>query len=122
MAAPKVSILPTGAKLWTPSCDEIYKPRTSQHFPTLEDAFLFYREYGRQGGFDVRKSGQKSDRRGNVVSKVLQCNCGGNPTPGKLKSKDNMVAESSQDRRTTSRRCLCEARCLKPQGNGFLLS
>ena len=44
---PKVLILPSGAKKWIPSCDKIYKPRTSQHFPTLEDAFLFYREYGR---------------------------------------------------------------------------
>ena len=38
---PKVLILPSGAKKWIPSCDKIYKPRTSQHFPTLEDAFLF---------------------------------------------------------------------------------
>ena len=68
---PKVLILPSGVKKWIPSCDEIFKPRTSQHFPTLEDAFLFYREYGRQGGFDVRKSGQKSNRKGNVVSKVM---------------------------------------------------
>nr|XP_017239627.1 PREDICTED: protein FAR1-RELATED SEQUENCE 1-like [Daucus carota subsp. sativus] len=102
---------------------EYPKVSAPKHFPTLEDAFLFYREYGRQGGFDVRKSGQKSDRRGNVVSKVMQCNCGGNPTPGKLKSKDDMVVESSQDRRTTSRRCLCEARIvLKAAGQrGFVV-
>ena len=85
--APRIVVTPSGDKVWIPSCDDVYKPRTNQHFQTLEDAFIFYREYGRQGGFDVRKSGQKSNRSGNVVSKKIMCNCGGSSTPGKSKFK-----------------------------------
>ncbi|KAL1802909.1 hypothetical protein ACET3Z_031556 [Daucus carota] len=95
VAAPKVVVTP-GDKFWIPSCDDVYKPRTNQHFQTPKDVFLFYREYERQGRFDGRQSGQKSNRSGNVVSKKIMCNYGGSPTPGKSKFKDDMAADSSQ--------------------------
>lgn len=46
---------------------------TNMHFPTLQDAYLFYREYGRIRGFNVRKSIEKSDWRGNLLAKYIQC-------------------------------------------------
>ncbi|WOH13726.1 hypothetical protein DCAR_0833237 [Daucus carota subsp. sativus] len=51
------------------------------------------------------------------------CNCGGTPDPGKSKLKDDMAAESSQVRKTTSRRCECEAHIvLKAAGlRGFVI-
>lgn len=100
---------PNGSKTWTPNCDEKYKPHTNKHFLTLEDAFIFYQEYGRQCGFDVRKSSQRSDKLGNVISKYIQCSHGGSPNTDKAKLVEEFVTEGSQIRRTTSKRCYCPA-------------
>ena len=80
---------PNGTKFWTPNCDKAFGPHTNQHFQTLDDAFIFYREYGRQCGFDVRKSTERSDGRGNLLAKYFQCSRGGNPDVNKGKNVDN---------------------------------
>lgn len=113
-----------GNKIWTPECDIIHKPHTNQHFPTLEDAFLFYREYGRQCGFDVRKSTEKSDRRGNLLAKYIQCSHAGSPTHNKTKLVEDFVVSGSETiRKSTSIRCNCKAQIiLKPAGQrGFVI-
>ena len=46
-------------KFYTPKCNEKHKSQLNQHFPTLEHAYQFYREYGRLCGFDVIKSTKK---------------------------------------------------------------
>lgn len=92
------------------------------HFPTLEDAYLYYKEYGRQCGFDVRKSSKKSDRRGNLLAKYMQCSRGGNPYANKLRDRDGNYIEGPC-RRTTSHRCFCMAQIiLKPAAvRGFVI-
>nr|XP_017221431.1 PREDICTED: protein FAR1-RELATED SEQUENCE 5-like [Daucus carota subsp. sativus] len=105
-------VSPNGSKFWTPNCDKVFKPHTNQHFPTLEDAFSFYREYGRHCGFDVRKSTERTNSRGKLLAKYFQCSRGGNPDANKAKTVD-----SSQNRRTTSSRCFCPAQIImKPAG------
>lgn len=53
-------------KNWIPKCDDKKKPHKNQHFSTLKDAYVFYRNYGSSCGFDVRYSTQKTDKKGNV--------------------------------------------------------
>ena len=107
-------VSPDGIKSWTPKCDEQHKPKLNMHFPTIEDAFLYYKEYGRQCGFDVRKSTLKTDRQGNIKAKYLQCSRGGNPYANKLRDRDGNYIEGPC-RRTTSQRCFCWAQViLKP--------
>ncbi|WOG92215.1 hypothetical protein DCAR_0311478 [Daucus carota subsp. sativus] len=92
------------------------------HFPTLEDAYLYYKEYGRQGGFDVRKSTKKTDRYGNILAKYMQCSRGGNPYANKLRDSSGNYVEGPS-RRTSSQRCFCRAQIiLKPAAiRGFVI-
>ena len=50
-----------GIKYYTPKCDVSKTPYANQQFATIEDAYVFYREYGRICGFDVRYSSKKSN-------------------------------------------------------------
>ncbi|KAK1351608.1 hypothetical protein POM88_054180 [Heracleum sosnowskyi] len=111
-------VTPDGRKFWTPNCDVTEKPFLNQHFPTLEDAFIFYREYGRICGFDVRKSTQKSDGHGNVKAKHIQCNRAGWPKPKKAKYDEIAVQSPKKRRRTSSRRCGCKAQIVM-KSSGF---
>ena len=114
-------VAPNGVKFWTPKCEESKKPQVNHHFPTIEDAFLFYKEYGRSCGFDVRKSSKKPYKRG-TYAKHIQCSHGGGPGKKILNGFDDAVVEGSQ-RRTTSQRCYCKAKIvLKPAGvRGFVI-
>lgn len=115
-------VSPDGTRIWTPKCDDKDKPQLNKHFPTLQDAYLYYKQYGRMCGFDVRKSTKKSDSRGNIIAKYMQCSRGGNPYANKLKDKaGNYIAGPS--RRTTSQRCFCRAQIiLKPAAvRGFVI-
>lgn len=113
-----------GSKYWTPKCDDKNKPHTNQHFPTLEDAYVFYVDYGRICGFDVRKSTKKTNKCGELNAKYVMCNRGGNPSKTKSDLSSENVGEGRKvRRRTTSRRCNCKARIImKPVGpKGFVL-
>ena len=113
---------PDGVKFWTPICENSKKPQLNQHYPTLEDAFIFYKEYGRICGFDVRKYTKRTDRFGNLYAKYLICNRGGSSRPKKLLDDVGNVVEGPF-RKTSSKRCNCPAQVvLKTAGNrGFVL-
>ncbi|KAK1402689.1 hypothetical protein POM88_002294 [Heracleum sosnowskyi] len=113
-----------GRKNYLPKCDDKQKPHTNQHFATLKDAYKFYWAHGRICGFDVRKSTEKSDRKGNFKAKYIQCNRGGSPYQNRSKLLDeNGVEGTHRRRKTTSRRCNCRALIImKPAGpKGFVI-
>ncbi|XP_017228981.2 protein FAR1-RELATED SEQUENCE 5 [Daucus carota subsp. sativus] len=89
---------------------------------SLEDAFIFYKEYGRICGFDVRKYTKRTDRFGNLYAKYLICNRGGSSRPKKLLDDVGNVVEGPF-RKTSSKRCNFPAQVvLKTAGNrGFVL-
>ena len=64
-------LYPNGIKNQTLKCDDKHKSRLNMHFPTLENAYLHYKEYRRQCGFDVRKSTKRTDisKRSHQVAK-----------------------------------------------------
>ncbi|XP_074327578.1 protein FAR1-RELATED SEQUENCE 5-like [Apium graveolens] len=107
-----------GTKNWIPKYEDKDKPHTNQCFPMLEDAYVFYRNYGRIYGFDVRKSTKKTDNKKQLLAKYIQCNKGGSPYQNKSnKSDENGVEEKQIRRRTKSRRCNCKALIImKPAG------
>ena len=111
---------PDGVKFWTLICEDSKKPQLNQHYPTLENAFIFYKEYGRICGFDVRKYTKRTDRFGNLYAKYLICNRGGSSRPKKLLDDVGNVVEGPF-RKTSSKRCNCPAQIvLKTAGNkGF---
>ncbi|PWA63008.1 FAR1 DNA binding domain-containing protein [Artemisia annua] len=58
---------PNGTKYWVPKV--INKPVEGTVFDTLELALNAYKEYAREGGFEVRKGGQKNSKSGGKNSK-----------------------------------------------------
>mgnify|MGYP003366236787 CR=1 FL=1 len=63
----------TLGKDWIPEFSDSSKPFLDQRFSDLDQGFIFYKEYGRQSGFDVRRSTKKSDRFGNTITKYFVC-------------------------------------------------
>lgn len=51
-----------GDRYWIPEVEERYKPVEGTIFDSVAQALKFYKEYGRKGGFEVRKSTQKHVR------------------------------------------------------------
>ncbi|WOH08980.1 hypothetical protein DCAR_0728431 [Daucus carota subsp. sativus] len=101
--------------------DEV--PFANQIFDSLEKAFKFYKEYGRLGGFDVRKGTGKKDSEGTIILKHFVCsNEGYNVVnPG----CDEKVGKVVKERRTGSRRCGCKAKIvvkIMSQNRYFILS
>lgn len=59
--------------MWNPKDDDNkIKPYHGQRFIDIESCFTFYIEYGRKGGFDVRKSTQIV-RNNIIVTKYIVC-------------------------------------------------
>ena len=49
-----------GERLYLPvNVPDVSKPNINQSFQSLDQAFVFYKEYGRLSGFDVRKGIEK---------------------------------------------------------------
>lgn len=115
-------IKPDSRKFWTPRCGDKKNPILNQHFPTL-DAFIYYKEYGRMCGFDVRKSTKKSERHGYVKAKHIQCSHAGWPKQNKAKDVKFSGENPKKRRRTSSRRCGCNAQIvMKPSAvRGFVV-
>lgn len=62
-----------GSRAWVP--DVVEKPFKGLQFVSLEHAFNFYKEYGRKGGFDVRRGGQyKKNSVSHPTIKYFVCN------------------------------------------------
>ncbi|XP_063941446.1 protein FAR1-RELATED SEQUENCE 5-like [Daucus carota subsp. sativus] len=99
--------------------DNKVKPYSGQIFRDIETCFKFYAEYGRQGGFDIRKSSQKV-RDGIVVYKYFVCSKGGDHETSMSKNSDSnsdlsLVSSTAgvdvrRRRRTVTKKCQCEAK------------
>ncbi|KAK1396110.1 hypothetical protein POM88_005973 [Heracleum sosnowskyi] len=109
---------------WTPNCDQEIKPRVNQLFETINQAYTFYRDYGRKCGFDVRRNkGKKDTTSGKIKYKYIRCNhAGGNNNKIAINVAEH-VENSGKRRRTTSRRCKCQAKItLKYMGDkGYVI-
>ncbi|WOG87096.1 hypothetical protein DCAR_0206318 [Daucus carota subsp. sativus] len=86
---------------WIPECSEGLKPYIDQRFSDLDQAFIFYKEYGRSSGVDVRRSTEKSDRDGNTIEKYFVCSRSGRP------DDKNVDKKLQKRRRTVSTKCEC---------------
>nr|XP_017221379.1 PREDICTED: protein FAR1-RELATED SEQUENCE 5-like [Daucus carota subsp. sativus] len=90
-------------KDWIPECAEGLKPYIDQRFSDLDQAFIFYMEYGRSSGFDVRRSTERSDKDGNTIEKYFVCSRSGRP------DDKNVDRKPQKRRRTVSTKCECHA-------------
>ncbi|WOG86405.1 hypothetical protein DCAR_0205609 [Daucus carota subsp. sativus] len=77
-------------------------PFRNQSFDSLDNAYKFYKDYGRLGGFDVRKTTEKRDADGTIILKHFVCSKEG--------FNDGSHCEENRQRRTVSRRCGCKAK------------
>nr|GMC94592.1 protein FAR1-RELATED SEQUENCE 5-like [Ipomoea batatas] len=57
-----VTYTSNNTKLWAPNCEDSITPYLGQVFGTVEQGEVFYFEYARAVGFDVRRSTVKKDR------------------------------------------------------------
>ncbi|XP_063948184.1 protein FAR1-RELATED SEQUENCE 5-like [Daucus carota subsp. sativus] len=96
-------VSPGGMKYFMPSSvDGSQVPFQNQSFDSLDKAYNFYREYGRLGGFDVRKTTEKRDADGTIILKHFVCSKEG--------FVDGSHSEGIRQRRTVSRRCGCKVK------------
>nr|XP_017239785.1 PREDICTED: protein FAR1-RELATED SEQUENCE 5-like [Daucus carota subsp. sativus] len=102
------SISSAGQKTYIPlNVPDVSKPTINQCFQSLDQGFIFYKEYGRLGGFDVRKGTEKRDESGIVSIKHYTCSKEGcNDFRSTLDSNLSKVKR----RRTGSTRCCCKAK------------
>ena len=120
---------PPGSKFWIPKANK--KPVEGTEFDSLEQALQFYKEYAREGGFEVRKGGQKNRKKNdNPTVKYFVCSREGlKPPPKNDKSSsgnsqtDNteVVTNVIKRRKRGSQRCGCKAqlRLRKKEGNKY---
>ncbi|PWA80885.1 FAR1 DNA binding domain, Zinc finger, SWIM-type, MULE transposase domain, FHY3/FAR1 family [Artemisia annua] len=77
---------PPGSKFWIPEAKK--KPVEGTEFDTIEQAFTFYKEYAREGGFEVRRGGQSNrKKKQNPDLKYFCCSKEGVKQPKKDKPK-----------------------------------
>ncbi|PWA68284.1 FAR1 DNA binding domain, Zinc finger, SWIM-type, MULE transposase domain, FHY3/FAR1 family [Artemisia annua] len=109
---------PNGTKYWVPKV--INKPVEGQVFDTLELALNAYKEYAREGGFEVRKGGQKytKDSKDEPNNKYFYCvRQGFKPPPNAENQKAHKqqptnplgVTKVIKRRKRASCRCGCTA-------------
>ncbi|KAK1356703.1 hypothetical protein POM88_049959 [Heracleum sosnowskyi] len=63
--------------IWIPHCNEEIKPYKKQVFPDLDTAFEYYKDYGRECGFTVRRSTEKTNNAGKTILKYFVCSRAG---------------------------------------------
>lgn len=56
---------PKGRKFWIP--DSKNKPVEGTEFDTIDMALKFYKDYAREGGFEVRRGGQKKPKKMKIL-------------------------------------------------------
>ncbi|XP_057770849.1 protein FAR1-RELATED SEQUENCE 5-like [Salvia miltiorrhiza] len=100
-----------------PICDDAVKPYVGQVFKCEADAFKFYRTYGYESGFDVRKGGAKKGKYDQVIYRYFYCQREGiNPTKRVETSKTQR--KIVKRRRKPSTRNDCKARMTVRNQNG----
>nr|GMD86830.1 protein FAR1-RELATED SEQUENCE 5-like [Ipomoea batatas] len=100
-------------KFWAPNCDDSVGPYLGQMFGTVEQGEVFYFEYARAVGFDVRRSTVKKDRSGNTTVRHLVCSRQGFKQILRdqcVQSEGGNGVATSGSRRRTSNRVGCPAR------------
>ena len=121
---------PPGSKFWIPEAKK--KPVEGTEFDTIEQAFQFYKEYAREGGFEVRRGGESNrKKKQNPDLKYFCCSKEGVKQPKKDTSKTDTsssdiaeVVKVIKRRKRASQRCGCKAllRLRKtPCGNKYVV-
>ncbi|XP_074346818.1 protein FAR1-RELATED SEQUENCE 5-like [Apium graveolens] len=118
-------------QVWNPKVADIkVKPYAAQCFKDIDSCFNFYTEYGRQGGFNVRKSSHKVSN-GIIVPKYLVCQKEG--THETVMSKDpasktksshssSTVSKEVRRRNTVTKKYGCSAKIILNGHNHPLVS
>ncbi|XP_074347473.1 protein FAR1-RELATED SEQUENCE 5-like [Apium graveolens] len=102
-----VSITPSGSLNYIPcSVNDTSIPFTNQIFDSLDKGYKFYKNYGRLGGFTIRKTTEKTYDDGRVLLKYFVCSCEGF---NDLKDDANPAVKKM---RIVSRRCGCKAKMI----------
>ena len=68
-----------GTKYWVPRVDVEMIPKVGDFFATAELAEVFYKKYAQMGGFDVRLSNKKYNRKGVLTNRYYVCSKEGIP-------------------------------------------
>ncbi|XP_031106255.1 protein FAR1-RELATED SEQUENCE 5-like [Ipomoea triloba] len=107
-------------KFWAPISEDSITPHIGQVFGTVEQGEVFYFEYGRAVGFDVRRSTVKKDRNGNTTVRHLVCSRQGfkqvvRDQFAELEVGNGVAVGGSCHR--TSNRVGCPARVVLKRGN-----
>ncbi|GKC69596.1 FAR1 DNA binding domain, zinc finger, SWIM-type, MULE transposase domain containing protein [Tanacetum coccineum] len=109
---------PKGSKFWVPKVNN--KPVEGTVFDTLELALKAYKDYAREGGFEVRKGGQKNskDNKEEPNHKYFYCVRQGFKPPPKIDNSKTVKSVSTNPlgvtkvikrRKRASCRCGCTA-------------
>ncbi|KAK1379352.1 hypothetical protein POM88_026096 [Heracleum sosnowskyi] len=94
--------------IWIPHCNEEIKPYKKQVFPNLDTAFEYYEDYGRECGFTVRRSTEKTNNAGKTILKYFVCSRAG-PNDYSESARGNS-SYKHRNRKTVSAQCICPAK------------
>ncbi|GJT80248.1 FAR1-related sequence 5-like protein [Tanacetum coccineum] len=120
-----------GNRTWYPDDDIGDKPLEGCEFVSIDQAYAFYKDYGKRAGFDVRKGGHYKPKAGEDPNlKWFLCSKEGkNPEPAADKSKDvisdvseittdeNVIVKQTRNRGSVRCGCLAKIRIKKYEGN-----
>lgn len=104
-----------GKTYWLPVVDDLHKPMEGTNYINLNEAYKFYEEYAKIGGFEARKGTQKPTKNNLAVKiKYFVCSREGFNTKKVVKCSNIEEAvvvhnETKQTRERSSQRCGCEA-------------
>ncbi|WOG82046.1 hypothetical protein DCAR_0101205 [Daucus carota subsp. sativus] len=118
MGQREYSLTPGGSRVYVPKdVDLEHIPSLNQIFESLDIGYKFYKNYGRLGGFDIRKTTEKRDDDGTVIRKHYVCSSEGfnDVDIGSLESNN---WKNGKERRTASRRCGCKAKMVLKYTSG----
>ncbi|KAK1372892.1 hypothetical protein POM88_029085 [Heracleum sosnowskyi] len=104
-----------------PHCNEEIKPYKKQVFPDLDTAFEHYEHYGRECGFTIRRSTEKTNNAGKTILKYFVCSRTG--PNDYLESARGNSSYKHRNRKTVSAKCICPTKLsLRAVGeNSFLV-
>ncbi|GJY81894.1 FAR1-related sequence 5-like protein, partial [Tanacetum coccineum] len=120
-----------GNRTWYPDNDIGDKPLEGCQFVSIDQAYAFYKDYGKRASFDVRKGGHYKPKPGEDPNLMwfLCLKKGKNPKPPADKSKDvisdvseitideNVIVKQTRNRGSGRYGCLAKNRIKKVEGN-----
>ncbi|KAK1396112.1 hypothetical protein POM88_005975 [Heracleum sosnowskyi] len=100
------SMSPGGQRYFIPTCGDLNCiPAKDMVFESLHKAYKFYKNYGQQSGFTVRRSTEKKNGENNIILKHFVCS-----REGFNNVNDGSCSNVVKRRRTVSQRCGCKAK------------